>query len=169
MKLILSDRPLELSIYNSDIHFFDLSSLNIAHCVGCFGCWTKTPGQCVIRDDATRITPIMAQSDALIYVSRVKYGGYDTIMKTMMERALPLQQAYLRIHHGETHHVQRAVVPKKAAIIAYGAKSSEERALFEEFIDRNAHNMNFERHHVVFARECDVQDIVANEVRKWEK
>lgn len=169
MKLILSDRPLTLSTYNNDILYYDLSTLRIAPCVGCFGCWTKTPGRCVIRDDATRITPLIAQSDALIYVSRVQYGGYDATMKAMMERALPLQQAYLRIHHGETHHHQRAVVPKKATIVAYGAKSSEERALFEDFIDRNARNMNFERHHVVFARECDVQDIVSNEVRKWEK
>ena len=91
----------------------DLSALRIANCVGCFGCWTKTPGRCVIRDDAARVYPLIARSEQVLYVSRVKYGSYAPVMKTMLERAIPVQQAFLRIHNGETHHVQRAVVPKR--------------------------------------------------------
>lgn len=81
MKLILSDRPLNIEIKKDDIKFIDLSSLKITNCVGCFGCWTKTPGKCVIRDDAVKVYPEIAKSDTLLYVSRIKYGGYDTIMK----------------------------------------------------------------------------------------
>lgn len=69
---------------------FDLSSCRIAHCVGCFGCWTKTPGRCVIRNDAIKIYPVIAKSERVLYVSRVKYGGYDSPMKTMLERAIPV-------------------------------------------------------------------------------
>lgn len=102
----------------------DLSSLKIAYCVGCFGCWTKTPGRCVIRDDATQVYPLIAASDRVLYVSRVRYGGYDTVMKRMLKRAIPVQQAFIRIHHGEPPpHLQRAVVPKRASTrywIQYG-------------------------------------------------
>lgn len=113
MNLILSDRPLCLpGIGCGGTEYIDLSQLHIANCVGCFGCWTKTPGKCVIRDDAVQVYPRIAQSDRVLYVSRVKYGGYDTTMKTMLERAIPVQQAFIRLWQGETHHVQRAVKPK---------------------------------------------------------
>lgn len=169
MKLILSDRPLTLSTQSHDIVSIDLSTLTIAACKGCFSCWTKTPGKCIIRDDAVDLYPLIAKSDSLIYVSRVKYGGYDIPMKTALERSLPVQQAFLCLRHGETHHLYRAVAAKNATIVAYGANDSEERSLFEAFIARNARNMNFTSHRVIFARECDVQDIVCNEVRQWEK
>lgn len=113
-------------------------------------------------DDATRVYPLIAASDSVLYVSRIKYGGYDTIMKTMLERAIPVQQAFLRIVQGETHHVQRAVAPKQAVIVAYGDTSEEEQMLFRRLVERNARNMNFASHRVVFCR----PDLVGQQVRK---
>ena len=167
MKLILSDMPLNISIENKEIKYIDLSSLKITNCVGCFGCWTKTPGKCVIRDDGTKVYPYIAKSNTIIYVSHVKYGCYDTVMKTMLERAIPIQQAFIRIHNGETHHVQRDVAPKKATIIAYGSLSKEEKVIFKELVSRNAHNMNFESYNIIFASEENLQKTVQNEVAKW--
>lgn len=167
IKLILSDRPLNIKIKNDDIKFVDLSSLKIANCVGCFGCWTKTPGKCVIRDDAVKVYPYIAKSDTLLYISRLKYGGYDTVMKTMLERAIPVQQAFIHLVDGETHHVQREVVPKKATIIAYGAVGDEEMNVFKKLIARNAYNMNFENYRVIFTTESQLEKIVASEVGKW--
>lgn len=97
MKLILSDCPLPIREEACpDVKWIDLSQLKIANCVGCFGCWTKTPGRCVIRDDAVKVYPLIARSEAVLYVSRIRYGGYDTVMKTMLERAIPVQQAFIR-------------------------------------------------------------------------
>lgn len=168
MKLILSDRHLEIPQANRpDTTLIDLSECTIANCVGCFGCWTKTPGKCVIRDDAVNIYPLIASSDHVLYVSRIRYGGYDTPMKTMLERAIPVQQAFLRIHNGETHHVQRAVVPKDAVILAYGADRAEERALFTRLVERNAHNMSFRSHRVRFVAEGELEAAVGEEVARW--
>ena len=170
MTLSISDRPLRLpETVGSDVEYFDLSSLKIANCMGCFGCWTKTPGKCVIRDDAVKIYPRIAASRQLLYVSRVKYGSYDVPMKTMLERAIPVQQAFIRLLHGETHHVQRDVVPKQAVIIAYGEISQEGREIFRQLVARNAANMSFERWRIVFSPEDEVEQTVRNEVLLWEK
>jgi len=170
MKLILSDRPLDIHFFNPhEIRYFNLSELKIANCTGCFGCWTKTPGKCVIRDDATRVYPCIARSNAILYVSRLKYGGYDTVMKTMLERAIPIQQAFIRIHQGETHHVQRNVIPKKAVIIAYGDIDDEEQDIFRELIARNARNMNFENYEIIFTSESMTDIMVTKILEQWEK
>ena len=140
MKLIVSDKALSLPYESSnDVQIIDLSALQIANCVGCFGCWTKTPGKCVIRDDAVRVYPVIAKSDTLMLVSRVRYGGYDTVMKTMLERSIPIQQAFIRLLNGETHHVQREVLPKKATIIAYGNLSDEEQQIQLQDLCGNLH------------------------------
>ncbi|MDR3767580.1 MAG: NAD(P)H-dependent oxidoreductase [Butyricicoccus sp.] len=170
MKLILSDRPLQLpEIDPAEVKFIDLSQLKIANCVGCFGCWTKTPGKCVIRDDAVRVYPLIAASDHVLYISRIHYGSYDTTMKTMLERAIPVQQAFIRLVQGETHHVQRRVQSKKALILGYGDTSQESQDIFRQLIARNAKNMSFESYRVLFAAEEDVEQIVRKEVLAWAK
>ena len=169
MKLILSDRPLSLPVQDKSIRFVDLSQLHIANCVGCFGCWTKTPGKCVIRDDAVKVYPLIAQSETVLYVSRIRYGGYDTVMKTMIERAIPVQQAFIRVLDGETHHVQRAVALKQATILAYGSTSPEEEELFRRLVARNAKNMNFAGYRVLFAQEDAVETLARQEVEAWQK
>ena len=170
MNLVLSDRKFNfLNQQYPTIQFIDVSRLNIANCVGCFGCWTKTPGKCVIRDDAVKVYPQIAASDRILYVSKIKYGGYDTVMKTMLERSIPVQQAFIRLLHGETHHVQRDVVPKKAVIIGYGDISAEEQKIFRSLVERNAKNMNFASYRIIFADENEVEAAVRNEVAAWEK
>lgn len=170
MKLIMSDKPLNINIQNgNDTKYFDLSSLKIANCMGCFRCWTKTPGKCVIRDDTTAVYPCIAKSNKVIYVSRLKYGGYDSVMKTMLERAIPIQQAFIRIHNDETHHVQRAVTPKQATIIAYGEIDEEERNIFRNLVARNASNMSFESYNIIFTTEAMLDDMVNKVLETWDE
>lgn len=170
MKLIMSDKPINLNIgENDEIKYFDLSSMKIANCMGCFGCWTKTPGKCVIRDDATQVYPCIAKSDSLIYISRIKYGGYDSTMKTMLERAIPVQQAFIRIHNGETHHVQRDVTLKDATIIVYGETDAEEQDIFRNLVSRNAQNMSFRSHEIIFVNEQELEQTVQKTLKKWGK
>lgn len=168
MNLVMSDRPLRLKLpIGNETRYVDLSELKIANCVGCFGCWVKTPGRCVIRDEATKVYPLIAESRRVLYVSRIHYGSYDIPMKTMLERAIPIQQAFIRLYNGETHHVQRRVNEKEAVIVAYDS-TSEEQEIFRRLVARNANNMLFKDWKILFVDEKDVEDTVQKEVETWE-
>lgn len=90
-------------------------------------------------------------------------------MKTMLERAIPVQQAFIRIFHGETHHVQRAVVPKRATILAYGTTDAGEQELFRELVARNARNMNFASYEIRFVAESQLDEAVQNVLEQWKR
>lgn len=167
MRLLMSDRPLNISFKNNDNNIIDLSKLNIKACIGCFACWVKTPGKCIIRDDATTVYPIIAKSEEIIYVSSIKYGSYNSIMKTILERSLATQQAFLRLYKGEIHHVQRDVVPKKATIIAYGNIDEAQQILFRKLVSRNAYNMLFENFKIIFTEEKHLEEVIRQEVSIW--
>ena len=118
---------------------------------------------------AKRVNHIVAKGGNPAWPKGSKSRGFSTVFKTMLERAIPVQQAFIRIYRGETHHVQRAVRPKNATILAYGDLAEEEKDIFRQLVARNASNMNFSTHEVLFAKEDQVERMVEKIVEKWEK
>ena len=53
-----------------------LAEKEIQHCRGCFSCWLKTPGRCIIEDDMMRILAAVVGADVLV-LSTPLY--FDTI------------------------------------------------------------------------------------------
>ena len=90
-------------------------------------------------------------------------------MKRLLERSLPIQQPFLQLRQGETHHVLRDVCPKDAVLIAYGESSPEERQLFSRLVERNALNLCFASSRVLFVDEENLDGTVAREVSRWEE
>ena len=77
---------------------------NIKPCVGCFGCWLKTPGQCVIKDGYDRMGALIHQAEEVTVISRYTYGGFSSFVKNVMDRSIGWVLPYMEIHHGEMHH-----------------------------------------------------------------
>ncbi len=117
MQLIISDSTLTLAeTAPRDNQLIDPSGLRIANRAGCFACWAKTPGKYVIRDDTVKVYPCITASDKRMCVNKIRCGGYDTAMKPMPERAIPVQQALIRLHHGEVRRLQRNVASKQEIV-----------------------------------------------------
>ena len=38
-----------------DVETVNIASIDIKPCLGCFACWNKTPGKCIIEDDVSGI------------------------------------------------------------------------------------------------------------------
>jgi hypothetical protein len=85
----------------------DLIGKRIADCTGCFRCWTHTPGECVIKDDAPAVTAELAKSDRIVFYCPVVFGGFSPDLKRVLERSISLLLPFMRIHRGEMHHPVR--------------------------------------------------------------
>jgi len=85
----------------------NLEGLRIADCNGCFGCWTKTPGECVIHDDAPTVTAKLAFSDRIVFFCPVVFGGFDPALKRVIERSISLLLPLMRVYQGQLHHPPR--------------------------------------------------------------
>ena len=85
----------------------NLEGLRIADCTGCFGCWSRTPGECVIHDDAPAVTASMAHADRIVFFCPVVFGGFAPELKRVIERSISLLLPFMRVYKGELHHPTR--------------------------------------------------------------
>lgn len=67
-----------------------LKDKEIKHCIGCFTCWTKTPGKCIHKDDMEELLIKVSEADIMVYATPLYYYTVTGIMKDFMDRKLPL-------------------------------------------------------------------------------
>lgn len=106
MKLILSDIE-NLPIKSDDKHHIIYNNGNLHYCIGCFGCWIKTPGQCVIKDDYSNMGQLLSRCDELILISKCTYGSFSPFIKNLLDRSISYISPYFIIRKGEMHHKRR--------------------------------------------------------------
>ena len=93
-----------LSETGSNPTIIDLSIKNVADCTGCFRCWTETPGECYIKDDAPAVTIEMAKAERLVLFCPVVFGGFSPDLKRILERSISILLPFMRVFHNEMHH-----------------------------------------------------------------
>jgi len=116
----------------------------IAPCIGCFGCWLKTPGQCIIRDDASTLPRDVIQSDLIVYLTPVTFGMYSSELKKAIDRfACPILLPFFEKVNGEIHHNGRyQKYPKIIAIGTLENQECESEKTFATLVLRNAINLH---------------------------
>ena len=50
-----------------EIETLNIGSLNIKPCLGCFSCWSKTPGKCCIHDDMQGVIDKILWADVVVW------------------------------------------------------------------------------------------------------
>jgi multimeric flavodoxin WrbA len=125
------------------VQTYTLRNLKMGACVGCFGCWLKTPGICLEPDVGRDIAQAVVQSDTTIIFTPVTFGGYSSEIKKIQDRWLPLILPYFGIYHGEIHHPPRySHYPRLVGIGIQGQPNEQEAHLFKVLIGRNAINFH---------------------------
>jgi multimeric flavodoxin WrbA len=74
---------------NHLIEIINVSQRNIEPCRGCFACWQKTPGKCVITDDMAAIYEKYINTDLIIWSFPLYFYGIPSKTKALIDRLLP--------------------------------------------------------------------------------
>ena len=113
----------------------------IRNCIGCFGCWVKTPGKCVIHDGYEGTGIDMSKCTELIIVSQCCYGSVSPFVKTVQDRAISYIHPDFVIRKGEMHHKRRYDNVIQLFAHFYGGNMTEtEKETAKNLIYANADN-----------------------------
>jgi len=140
----------------SDLAEFDLTSLDIAPCLGCFSCWTKTPGLCVTRDAMDGVLGGLAAAGTVIWITPIVFGGYGYHLKKTLDRSIPVLLPFFTKIGGEVHHPMRYDVAwHLVALGTLPGPDPETERIFHKLVARNAINMHAQATSLVLYEDAD--------------
>lgn len=117
---------------------------DLAFCMGCFGCWVKKPGECVIDDMMSHINHSYNNSDVVIYLNPIIFGQFSANIKNSLDRWIPNILPFFEIRaDGSTMHPPRYNTYPKQIIIGYGQNlSKEDLQLFGNITTKHRQNLD---------------------------
>ena len=132
----LNDRGLETEMIS-------IGRDDLAFCKGCFGCWVKKPGECVMKDMMAQINREYVNSDVVIYLNPVIFGQFSANIKNAVDRWLPnILPFFVTRPDGSTMHPSRYDTSPRLIMIGYGDElSAEDRQLFTDITKKNRSNV----------------------------
>ena len=139
----------ELAARGWEVEPFVLRDLQIAFCIGCFGCWERTPGECLVDDAGRDVARAMMRGDLVVYLTPVTFGGYSSQLKKAVDRLNCLLQPFFTAVGGETRHLAR--YDRYPALLGIGVLAhpdGESERLFTSLVVRNAGNLHARGHAV---------------------
>jgi multimeric flavodoxin WrbA len=147
MKIIIHDLKEEefkdLSIIGQDDALIISDDGTIHNCIGCFGCWIKTPGTCVIKDKYQNLGEHFSKCDEIIIISKCLYGGFSFFVKNVMDRSISYNHPYFVIRNEEMHHRRRYNNNIDLSVYFYGDNITEsEKQTAEKLIKANSINLD---------------------------
>ncbi len=153
-----------LSSDSNEITVFTLRDMDLKYCRGCWGCWVKTPGECVVKDDTREIRRQCIHSDLVIFASPVIMGFTSALLKRAHERLLPLIHPYFELVDGVVRHLARYdKYPLMALLLEKGEDVDEEDIkIISDIYRRDA--INFKTSFCFTRFTSDPTEEVANEI-----
>jgi multimeric flavodoxin WrbA len=149
-----------------EVSSLTLRDIEMAPCIGCFRCWTHTPGVCITEDAGTAFLKQYIASDLAVFLTPVTFGGYSSVLKKALDRTIPLMLPFFQKVSGEVRHVHR--YDNQTRIMALGVLPRPDpgtEQIFRTLVSRNA--MNFaapDRASGVITRDMD-PDRMKGEIR----
>lgn len=100
-----------------EIETLNIGSLNIKPCLGCFSCWSKTPGECCIRDDMQGAINKILWADVVVWSFPLYYFGLPGQLKTLIDRQLPMSLPFMCTETESGGHPSRYDMSGKSTVV----------------------------------------------------
>lgn len=140
----------------------------IGNCAGDFFCWMRSPGLCNTNDDNRQIAAKIAQSDLLVYLTPITFGGYSSELKRMVDHEIQNISPFFTTIERQTHHKKRYErYPNLLAIGWMAETNPQAEAIFHSLVRRNALNMHAKHSQAVVLTGEQSQADLANQVGEW--
>jgi multimeric flavodoxin WrbA len=107
----------------------DLRDLDLRGCSGCFGCWVKTPGECVQKDAGADICRAVIGSDLTVLAAPMRMGFTSALLKRAADRLIPLLHPYIVMDGGEMHHQARYDRYPLFGLLVHAGKDTDDEDL----------------------------------------
>ena len=131
----------EMQIDGWNVEHILLREQKIGNCAGDFFCWVRNPGVCNIDDDNREIAEAIVQSDLVVYLTPVTFGGYSSSLKRMVDHQIQNVSPFFSQVNGETHHEKRyKKYPDFLAVGWMDTPDAHAEAIFRQLTGRNAVN-----------------------------
>ena len=132
-----------------------------APCQGCFGCWTKHPAECFMKDKLKQACRIIGHADEVVIITKNLYGEYSAAVKNVLDRSIGTSTPFSTYRGRQMHHTLRYGRHDLWKVIVYGEINEEEKATFRYLAERNALNDGYARSEVLFIQDpAEVEALV---------
>ncbi len=141
-----------------------LRTEKVGYCLGCFECWIKSPGLCRIDDAGRDVAADVINSDLVIFLTPITFGGYSSHLKKVVDRLICLVSPFFTQIDGEVHHKARyAQYPALLGVGMLPQPDDEQTQIFSQLIARNSINLHTPFHaiFVTSAPQFDEQQLTA--------
>ena len=99
------------------VETLSVNSLNIKPCLGCFSCWSKTPGTCCIHDDMQGVIDKILWADVVVWSFPLYYFGLPGPLKTLIDRQLPMSLPFMSTETESGGHPSRYDMSSKRTVV----------------------------------------------------
>lgn len=132
-----------------------------APCQGCFGCWTKHPAECSMKDSLRLVSRVIGRADELTIITENFYGTYSTDIKNVFDRSIGSSTPLSTYRGRQMHHTLRYGKHKLLKVVVYGDITELEKATFQYTVERNALNEGFESSKILFLNDISgLEDMI---------
>jgi hypothetical protein len=146
-----------------DTSYIPAANVNVMPCYGCGSCTDKSFGKCIIRDDADKFCATIIQSETMILVTPVTWGGYSYKVKKVLDKCSLIGDRTYRISRGE---LVKGMQGNLKSFYVIGIKdncSEQESKVFHGLAAENINIMNLKGNSFLLGnnfKDNDIADIV---------